>query len=346
MNDGEDQRKLKKEQQAAEKQRKLFARFFWGTIIVFAVASLVLVAVGLLRSENPTSEVRGDPPPSAEEAVAQEFEMEPSTLQEVFERAARTARDQTSNDIDTLLDELYGPVYGGITSYADFHYTVLGEYTELVGAALGTAADGIKARLYNGFDERLERVADTLDARFADEFRAALMQELQAEIPSGLSDVPLAPMTQRAIEEALARVVVTVPVGTVIATVGGAAAMKAVSAAIAAKVATKVAAKAAGKGVAKGTGVLGGAGSGALIGSWAGPVGAAIGGAIGGAVAWFAVDAAVIMIDEYFNRDEFEADLRLMVDEHRSDVRGHLIKALDQKSEDMENFTLQDLSRE
>jgi hypothetical protein len=91
---------------------------------------------------------------------------------------------------------------------------------------------------------------------------------------------------------------------------------------------------------------LGGAGLGALGGSWAGPVGAAAGGAIGGAAAWFAVDAAVITIDEYFNRDDFEADLRVMVDEHRSVVLGHLIRAVQRKSEDMQIFTLQDLSSE
>lgn len=346
MTDDKEQNNGKQKAQKEGRQRKLFVRFFWGTIILLAVASLGLVAIGLLRSDQSTGDLNEEPQPAQGEAAVQEIEIEPSTLQAVFERAASIARAETSDAIDPLLDELYGPVYGGITSYADFHYTVLGEYTELVGAALGTAADAIEDRLYDGFDDRLERVADTLDARFADEFRTALMQELQGEIPSELSDVPLSPITQRAIEDALARVRVTVPVGTVMATVGGAAAIKAVSAAIAAKVATKVAAKAAGKGVVKGTGILGGAGLGALGGSWAGPVGAAVGGAIGGAAAWFAVDAAVITIDEYFNRDDFEADLRVMVDEHRSVVRGHLVSAVQRKSEDMQSFTLQDLSRE
>ena len=303
-----------------------------------------MVAIGLLRSDQSTSDLREEPQAEEGQAALQEVEIEPNTLQEVFKRAAIRARAETSDVIAPLLNELYEPVYGGITSYADFHYTVLGEYTELVGAALGTAADAIENRLYDGFDERLERVADILDLRFADEFRTVLMQELQAEIPSELSDVPLAPITQQTIEDALARVRVTVPVGTVMATVGGAAAIKAVSAAIAAKVATKVATKAAGKGVAKGTGIFGGAGLGALGGSWGGPVGAVVGGVIGGATAWFAVDAAVVTIDEYFNRDDFEADLRVMVDEHRGVVRGHLISALERKSEDMQNFTLQDLS--
>lgn len=346
LTDDKEQNNGTQQAQKEDRQRKLFARSFWGTIIFLAVASLGLVAIGLLRSDQSTGDLREEPQPVHGEAAVQAVEIEPNTLQAVFERAASIARAETSDAIDPLLDELYEPVYGGVTSYADFHYTVLGEYTELVGAALGTAADAIEDRLYDGFDGRLERVANTLDARFADEFRTALMQKLQAEIPSELSGVPLAPITQRAIEDALARVRVTVPVGTVMATVGGAAAIKAVSAAIAAKVATKVAAKAAGKGVAKGTGILGGAGLGALGGSWAGPVGAAVGGAIGATVAWFAVDAAVITIDEYFSREDFEADLRVMIDEHRSVVRGHLTNALERKSEDMQKFTLKELSSE
>jgi hypothetical protein len=71
-----------------------------------------------------------------------------------------------------------------------------------------------------------------------------------------------------------------------------------------------------------------------------------VGGLVGGAASWFAVDAAAITIDEYFTRDDFEADLRLMVDEHRSVVRNRLIAAVERKSEDMKNFTLQDLSNE
>lgn len=325
----------------------MFARFFWGSIIFLAVATIGLVVIGLSRSEQSEVEQREAPlhaEAKVEEEEVKEVEVGPNTLRAVIESAAIRARTETAGEIDSLLHDLYQPVYGGITGYADFHYTVLGEYTELAGAALGTAADAIRERLFDGFEYRLERVANTLDARFADEFQNALMQELRKEIPAELSNVPLAPITQRTIEDALARVRVTIPVGTVVATVGSAAAIKAVSAAIAAKVAVKVAGKAAGKGIAKGTGILGGAGLGAIGGAWAGPVGSAVGGIIGGTAAWFGVDAVVITIDEYFNRDDFEAELRAMVDEHRSEVRQYLFSAVELKSESMQNFTLQDLS--
>lgn len=324
----------------------MFPRFFWATIIILTVASLGLVGIGLLKSDQSSSGLQDERQPVEEEAAAQEIEIDPTTLQSIFERTADVAAAETTREIDRLLDGLYEPVYGGISDYADFHYTVLGEYTELVGAALGTAADAIESRLYDGFRKRLERVTDTIDARFADEFRIALKQELEDEIPRELPDVVLPPITQQAIEDALVRVRVTAPVGTVMATVGGAAAIRALSVNIAGKVATKVAAKAAGKGIAKGSGILGGTGLGALGGAWAGPVGAAVGGVIGAATTWFAVDAAAITIDEYFTRDAFEAEIRTLVDEHRSVVRDDLVRALERKSEDMENFTLQGRSSE
>lgn len=345
MNDDEGQSKNNQRDKKGEKQQNLFSSFYWGTIIILAAVTLGLVAVGVLGSNHSAGDL-SEEPQVEEETEDPQVVIEPNKFQKMVERAARTARAETSDEIDPLLDKLYKPVYGGISSYADFHYTVLGEYTELVGAALGTATEAVENRLYDGFNERFERVATTLHVRFADEFQNAPMQEIQSEIPSEQSNAPLAPLTQRAIEDALARVRVTGPLGTAIATIGGAATIRAVSAAIAAKVATKVAAKAAGKGVAKGTGILGGAGLGALAGSWAGPFGAAVGGAVGGAASWFAVDAAVITIDQYFNRADFEEGLRVMVDEHRSAIRGHLISAVEQKSEDMENYTLQELSSE
>ena len=67
-------------------------------------------------------------------------------------------------------------------------------------------------------------------------------------------------------------------------------------------------------------------------------------GLIGGAVTWIGVDMAVIRIDAYFNRDEFEADLRKLVDEHRRDVQAHLVRAIGQKAEGMKNFTLRERS--
>ena len=104
-----------------------------------------------------------------------------------------------------------------------------------------------------------------------------------------------------------------------------------VSATIAKKLAAKVAAKASAKGLAKGGGVLAGAGGGALLCSWSGP-GAAVCGVVGGAAAWLLTDAVVVNIDEYFNREDFENELRTLLDEDRAKKRKQLTAALRDKA--------------
>ena len=320
--------------------------FFWGTIIILAIIVIGITGLALLRTENAATESESELPAVEEPTQGANLEIKPTTLQTLFERSAIAAKKATVPEMDRYLESLFAPVYLGITSYADFHYTVLGEYTELAGAALGKAEKEIERRLYGGFSARLDAMGDSIDERYAAEFRRALYDTLQTDITGFAADIPLAPATQLALEDALTRARVTAPVGSVMATVGGTAAIKALSSVIAAKIGVKVAAKAAGKSVVKGTGIAGGAGIGALGGSWAGPIGMAVGGVVGGVATWFAVDAAVITIDEYLNREEFEADIRAMVDQHRRQIRLHLIRALEQKSGDMQSFTLEELSRE
>ena len=324
---------------------KLFMLFFWGTIITLAIIVMGIAGLAYLRTDNTTAESEIELPASEGPQQDVALEIEETTLQRIFERSANDAEKKTLHEIDPHLNKLFAPVYLGITRYADFHYTVLGEYTELVGAALGRVEREIERRLYGGFSANLDAVGKKIDERFAKKFRSALYDTLQAEIPALSAETSLAPATQLALDDALSRAQITVPVGAAMATVGGTTAIKALSSAIAAKISVKIAAKAAGKTVVKGTGIAGGAGLGALGGSWAGPIGMAVGGVGGGVATWFAVDAAVVSIDEYFNRDEFEADIRRMVDDHRRQIRLQLIRALEQKADDMKNFKLRDLSK-
>ena len=69
---------------------------------------------------------------------------------------------------------------------------------------------------------------------------------------------------------------------------------------------------------------------------------------VGGAAAWVATDAAIISLDEYFNRDEFEAELRQLIDEDRARKTQAIEAALADKVKLMDefvdkNFTLRDL---
>lgn len=322
-----------------QKAKPLFSLFFWGSIYVMIAITLGLLLLGFWQSRNL-------PPPSSEdsqirvdEVVIPEPppEIESGTLRRYFQQANQQAFQASSAQLDQLLNALYAPVYAGINDYADFHYSIRGEYTELTSAAIGQIGASMQQMMFNGFDERLGRTSAVLDSTYASVFQATLTEAIQTDLPDDLQLESLGSMTRAAIDSATSRAQVTVPLATATASVGGFAMAKVLSG----KVATKVMAKAAVKG---GTSVLGGTGAGAAAGAVFGPVGSAVGAVIGGVSAWFATDAVIIGIDEYFNRDEFESQLRDLVDDNKAELRTHLLTALAAKQIDLDTFTLQELN--
>jgi hypothetical protein len=324
---------------------KTAARFFWATILVLAGATIGLTVAGAMRTPERLA------PPAVEPLAPSAIEISPTMLESILSGAARKAEEIVAPDIDAVLQRVYEPSYAAIPAYAEFHYSILGEYTEITEAALGKVSDSLYKRLFSGFDLRFKYETAFLDKRYAEAYRSALKDQIADALPEGSKGVPLGEMTQSVLRDAMSRAKITLPLATVAAGIAGSGALKAVSATIAKKIATKIAAKAAVKGAAKGGGVLAGVGGGALLCSWSGP-GAAACGLVGGAAAWFLADGLVVNIDEYFNRDEFEAELKAMIDEDKAEKRQLIEAALQKKAAQMDketselikDFTLQDLS--
>ena len=273
-------------------------------------------------------------------------ELPATLLEKTFSAAANKAREVVLPNVNAVLDDVYRPVYAAIPAYADFHYSVYGEYSELGAAVLGQVGEQIEKRLFAGFEQRLQRAGVQIDEQFVAAYRDALDAQVRELIPPEQARRPLGDLTRVAIDDALSRARITLPIGTIAAVGVGSGALKALTLAIAKKIGAKIAAKAALKGAAKGTGVLAGAGAGALACSWSGP-GAAACGAVGGAAAWLAADHVIIKLDEYFNRDEFEDELRLLISQDRAQRREQIQAALQQKAQQLDEevskaFTLRE----
>ncbi len=58
--------------------------------------------------------------------------------------------------------------------------------------------------------------------------------------------------------------------------------------------------------------------------------------------AWFLTDAAFININEYFYRDEFEAELRALVDEDRTKIEQRITETLRQKGQQLDEEIAED----
>ena len=331
--------------QELRRRKKMMSYSFWGTIILLAIATVGLSLIGSFRSATLTED---DSSIAIVETAPAPVELPQTTIERIVTEAAGKAYVLVAPSVNELLENVYQPVYAAIPVYASYHYSVFGEYIELSEAVRGEMSAGIYERLYDGFETRLSDTATLLDLNYSEEFQNALQAEIEVELPEGSLPVPLGPLTQTAKSDALRRASVTVPLAAVAATLVGSGALATVTSAIAAKLAAKIGVKAAAKVAAKGGGVLAGAGGGALICSWSGP-GAIACGAIGGLVAWFVTDAVVVNIDEYFNRDDFEAELRLLIDEDRAAMTLLLENTLQDKALEMganpEYFTLLELGK-
>ena len=320
-----------------KQQSKTASRFFWAVIVILAGLTLFFSLLGTMRNTEPTKPTT--------------YEIPKTKLETLLSEAAKKAHVIVVAETELILKNVYAPVYAAIPKYADFHYSVLGEYVELTEAAFGQMSKGLYDRLFNGFEERHLDAVTLLDQRYAEAYRDALKDQIEKTIPTEQSALPLGELTQAVLKDATGRARVTVPLSTVAAVVAGSGTLKVIATVIAKKMAAKVATKATLKGVAKGGGFVAGAGGGALLCSWTGPV-AALCGIAGGTAAWFLTDAAVVNIDEYFNREEFEAELRALIDEDRVTRQLLIEQALLDKAnkmdaatnEIMKDFKLRDLS--
>ena len=313
------------DQSLGSQSKKTVSRAFWASIIFMAFLSIALAIIGSLRLPST------DSPPAPMEA-------DQTVLERIFSEAAKEAYNAVLPDIS--LADVYAPVYAAIPVYTNFHYSFYGEYVELGQAALGEMDAKLNETLFDGFGARLDRKTKLLDQQFAEAYINALQDRLYQEFPD---DTLLGPATEAAIEGSIRRVKFTVPIASVSSVMAGRLATKV----IAKKIAARVAAKAAMKGGGKIAAVLTGGSAGALVCAWTGPV-AVVCGAGAGIATWFAVDAVIINLDEYFNRDEFEADLRQLIDDDREAREQLLMEAWKEKGRQMDDavkdFTMRDIS--
>ena len=263
--------------------------------------------------------------------------------------SAELALQRIAPDVDDLLKEVYAPVYANIPAFASFHYSIVGEYTELLLMVRGQMEGRLHNDLFGGFEDRLQRAVDLLDHKFVASYQSALDEKVREMLAAGSPGAVLGEATELALNDAVDRARITAPIaGTVTLVSGGG--VTALTAGVAKTLSTKVAAKAAAKVAFKGSATLGAAGTGAALCAWTGPVAVACG-MFGGLAAWLMADAAIVNLDEIINRSEFETELRSLVDGHRTIMKQRLKGALASKSEKMDrvkkeivaDFRLRDL---
>ena len=311
---------------------KNFWRGFWGAIVF-----LLIIYISAVFKVNDTDNKNNKILLSADgkHVVLSDgiLELYKQIMPTFFANINKELGEKVKSEIETLIDKkidaVFNPVYGQIPKFADFHFSVTGEYTEIIAALSGDMSNRVLDVLFKevGFERNLQNELDEINRLSKDKVSGAVKRindDFQSKMELGNDDMNLLTKTLHLTDQDLrnrfysrefstikgADVVMGISVtGTVLAKVMGK------------KLATKVAAKTAIKASAKGGSILGGAGGGALTCAVGGPVASALCGLLGAAVVWFAVDKVIIEIDEYFNRDYFEQELRNLVDEQKQEIK-------------------------
>ena len=294
------------------------ARWFWGTIALLLVITL---ALNLLAAWQVGRQDTGDT--STGDTGDQETNV---TQVEQWLKSAETRANEVNGQIDPLLDKAYAPVYAGISAYMDFHFSLKGEWLELGTAALGDIGTGLDKHLFAGLETRLNFVSKELLRGFDERYQGALAEAL-AEASGGTT--PLAPVATKAIVDAKGRMTKTA--GTFAGAAVGGASLKALTKIFAKKLGTKLAAKVAAKTGTKWIAVASGAGAGAGVCSWSGAGGAAGCAVVGAVITWIGIDLAMVKLDEYVTRDDFERELRELINDQKEETRRALNEILDRK---------------
>ena len=275
---------------------------FWSTLLCMAGATITAALLG-------NSQIR-----ISDRSI--EYNPEPAILDQALSYASSEALEMVLPEVETQLSIVFDPVNAAIPKYADFRYSLRGEYTELGVAMQGLVNSNspdligadLQNRLFDGFEQRIENALDYLRERYLNAFNANLESEILSALDVVNPQAVIGEATQLAMDDAVARASVSYPVAGTAAIAGSA-----LTAGMASKVGSSIVAKAAAKGALKGGGVLAGAGSGIALCSWGGPLALACG--VGGGIAvWLITDKAIVELDELINREEFEAELRTLIE--------------------------------
>jgi hypothetical protein len=302
---------------------------FWGTIVVLAllygyaqlkVARLALDGQGrVIVSERFYRELQ--------QALPEVF----GDMREALD-AASGAMEQVISD---RIDAAFAAVYDRVPTFLDFHYSVVGEYTELSAALTDAPGAELERILFteSGFqrhlDGQLAAIAAAGDRILGDtleEMSRGLQERLALD---GAETALLSGAVTLTIDDAMQRFgpgeLMIKGAG---AAIGAGAAAAAIAKTLGTKLGAKLAAKTAGKTALKASGAGGGAASGALAGLLCGPaawVCAPVAAVAAGAAAWLATDKVVIEVDEYLHREWLEGELRAAIDAERDRIKALLV---------------------
>jgi len=309
-----------------------FEKIFWLTIVLFLILYITLSIVAFQNHANAPHEanqtVMGEIFQSDYQKIVQYTtvveEVEDTTIQKALEENATQASiaynlqyniDELDKKIDKHINHAFGVVYAHVDTFLDFHYSVVGEYSELGAMATGEIENYIQKQLFPPqFQRRIARINPLIAQEFTRHTQKhlgfinqtltqnidrgvnlALLQRIQSDIQSNITT-----------QQNKITAVVSVGVASTVA--------KVVASKIAIKAYSKAAIKSSSKLATKGVTTGAAAATGALC----GPA-VVICAPVLASVAWFGSDAIIVQADEYMHRNALKKEIIASI-EHQKEV--------------------------
>lgn len=348
------------------------APWFWGAFLVVILAGLLFILFAGIRGASQWAAQPIDAAAPAESVWptlvrvtlvgGEDLYLEPEQLARTLAEThawLSNRRDQAEARLDAELDPAFDSLIAAalerVPDYADWYYSLRGEYTRLWEAAFGDLPammmEQLQQRVFDaaGTAAGLESTGARMDQLVETELGAAGEQGLarlerllreRARPVEGAADVEVTEAHQLDAQpferldpylelsgQDIARQGVAAGAGAAV----GAAALKKLGASSAAKLGAKAAASTlagAGSGAAAGAALCGATVVGAPLAAGC----ALVGGIVSGVGTWLAVDSAVLGAEEWLQREAFEErlreDLRLELEALRDRLRDHYREAL------------------
>lgn len=209
------------------------------------------------------------------------------------------------SQIDREVDYVFSPIENNVDHFLNFHYSVIGEYTELGTLALGDIEVMIRDKVFGSdFEKKLENTSENINTQYKSsidnhllKIKEIALEDIDIDINTdSLARLEHDIQTNKLIQFEKAGLLVAARIGPKIASKASAKLARTIVVKASAKGATKLATKSA----TATTAVTAGALCGPFV--WiCSPVAAG--------VAWVATDIAFVSGDEYFNRDEFKNEI-------------------------------------
>jgi hypothetical protein len=234
--------------------------------------------------------------------------------------------------INDNVDKAYSNVYDHIDDFADFHYSVTGEYTEIATKLFGDINNILMKKVFEpaDFENNLNKALSNINSEtnnILKDYYSKIKDKIKSKlnINENEANFLLKDILKLNQDDMISRFHNSLYNRFRAFGLGGGVAASVVTKAVSKKIAVKAATKVGAKVGGAAAGAAAGAGEGLLCGPGAwlcSPAGAVVGGIVG----WFATDKIVVEVDKYFNKDEFKQELRKLIDQQKEATKQTLYK--------------------